>query len=180
MLKYYELPVLHQTTDICIDDFRQSCPIPLASANIWQKLPSNHATITIKLEYVTEPHQMQELRRQLLVFWKFSMSQDILHTEGRLAVYRALYILLSCIDSLSQINSLEDSMRGGPDLANISPKHWRMPYIGTSCELLQNTIRSYEKFFKGTTISRNPFFLSNQVGPANHASQMLMGRYAPW
>ena len=143
----YQLPVHHQTTDICIDYFQQLCPILLASANIWQRLPSNHATITIKLEYITELHQLQELRKQLLIFWNFSMSLDISHTEGRLAVYHALYALLTCIDNISQIGSLaEDSMRGGPD--NILYKHWRMPYIGKSCDMLQNTIRGYEEIFK--------------------------------
>lgn len=95
---------------------------------------------------------MEELRKQPLAFWEFSMSQDILHTQGRLAFYRALYQLLSCVDNLSQMNSLaEDSMRehgsGGPDLANILYKHWNKPYIGTFCGFLKDTIRGYEESY---------------------------------
>lgn len=80
------------------------------------------------------------------------MYQDILPTQSRLAVYRALYELRSCIDNLGQVNTLtEDPMReygpGGPNLTNILYKHWKKPYVGTSCDFPQNTARGYEESY---------------------------------
>ena len=66
----------------------------------------NHAIITIKLESITKLHGLDELRNQHLVFWRFCMYQDISQTQGRLAVYHALYELLPCIDNLSQAITL--------------------------------------------------------------------------
>lgn len=95
------------------------------------------------------------------------MYQQISHTRGRLAVYHALYGLLSCVNNLSEMDSsAEDSMRGygpgGPHLANILYKHWQKPYIGTSCDLLQNTIRNYERSFtRGQYPSKTTFLVQS-------------------
>ena len=52
---------------------------------------------------------------------------------------------------------------------NILYKHWKKPYIGTSCDLLQNTIKGYEKSvfletYSSCSVQRRKSRLTDEYG----------------
>lgn len=73
------------------------------------------------------------------------MYQDILPTQSRLAVYRDLHELRSCIDNLGQVKTLTEGpmCEYGPGSLNLA----NILYVGISCDFLQNTARGYEESY---------------------------------